>query len=378
MTKVYNEDLVGKKESVVDEFLLLNPLQTPMINLLGFGQAVTAVEHIWFEDEMFAQEAKTTAAAEAAATSITVDSAEAFRPLLVVKAGDELMLVTKVEDNKITVTRGYAGTTAGDVAEGDVIEAMFVEGVEGADARDARYKPRKRVSNITQIFDESVELTGTAMAVAQHGVDNEYEKEKQKKQVELALQLEKAVINGIRYEQGQKRMMRGIRSFIESNVQNVGGLKLRDEHLVNAFRAIFEKGGFNAGGNYKIIVGATQKIAISNFDKAQIRLSRQENTRGQVVDHYVSDFGAAEIVLNNNLPANEILIVDANRITIRPLVTREFSHEFLGKKGDYMKGMLVGEYTLEMLQEAAHAKIVGLGDLEELPTAPATRKAASK
>jgi len=378
MTKVYNEDLVGKKESVVDEFLLLNPLQTPMINLLGFGQAVTAVEHIWFEDEMFAQEAKATAAAEAAATSITVDSAEAFRPLLVVKAGDELMLVTKVEDNKITVTRGYAGTTAGDVAEGDVIEAMFVEGVEGADARDARYKPRKRVSNITQIFDESVELTGTAMAVAQHGVDNEYEKEKQKKQVELALQLEKAVINGIRYEQGQKRMMRGIRSFIESNVQNVGGLKLRDEHLVNAFRAIFEKGGFNAGGNYKIIVGATQKIAISNFDKAQIRLSRQENTRGQVVDHYVSDFGAAEIVLNNNLPANEILIVDANRITIRPLVTREFSHEFLGKKGDYMKGMLVGEYTLEMLQEAAHAKIVGLGDLEELPTAPATRKAASK
>ncbi|WP_176526295.1 SU10 major capsid protein, partial [Bacillus cereus] len=112
--------------------------------------------------------------------------------------------------------------------EGDVIEAMFVEGVEGADARDARYKPRKRVSNITQIFDESVELTGTAMAVAQLGVDNEYEKEKQKKQVELALQLEKAVINGIRYEQGQKRMMRGIRSFIESNVQNVGGLKLRD------------------------------------------------------------------------------------------------------------------------------------------------------
>ncbi|PFJ18162.1 SU10 major capsid protein, partial [Bacillus cereus] len=71
-------------------------------------------------------------------------------------------------------------------------------------------------------------------------------------------------------------------------------------------------------------------------------------------------------------------IIDANRITIRPLVTREFSHEFLGKKGDYMKGMLVGEYTLEMLQEAAHAKIVGLGDLEELPTAPATRKAASK
>ncbi|MFB5568670.1 DUF5309 family protein [Bacillus cereus] len=378
MTKVYSNDLIGKKESVVDEYLLLNPLQTPMISLLGFGTAVTNVEHIWFEDEMFAQEAKASAAVDAAATEITVDDAEAFRPLLVVKAGEELMLVTKVAGNKITVARGYAGTVAGEIAEGDVIEVMFVEGAEGSDARDSRYKPRKRVSNITQIFDESVELTGTAMAIAQHGVDNEYEKEKQKKQLELALQLEKAVINGIRYEQGTKRMMRGIRSFIETNKVEAQGLKLRDEFLVDAFRAIFEKGGFNAGGNYKIIVGATQKIAISNFDKAQIRLSRQENTRGQVVDHYVSDFGAAEIVLNNNLPAGEVLIVDANRLSIRPLQTREFSHEFLGKTGDYMKGMLVGEYTLEMLQEAAHAKIVGLGNLDELPTPPATRAAAKK
>ncbi|HGO9416670.1 TPA: DUF5309 family protein [Bacillus cereus] len=378
MTKVYSNDLIGKKESVVDEYLLLNPLQTPMISLLGFGTAVTNVEHIWFEDEMFAQEATATAAVEAAATEITVDNAEAFRPLLVVKAGEELMLVTKVVGSKITVARGYAGTEAAAIAEGDVIEVMFVEGAEGSDARESRYKPRKRVSNITQIFDESVELTGTAMAIAQHGVDNEYEKEKQKKQLELALQLEKAVINGIRYEQGTKRMMRGIRSFIETNKVDAEGVKLKDEFLVEAFRAIFEKGGFNAGGNYKIIVGATQKIAISNFDKAQIRLSRQENTRGQVVDHYVSDFGAAEIVLNNNLPAGEVLIVDANRLSIRPLQTREFSHEFLGKTGDYMKGMLVGEYTLEMLQEAAHAKIVGLGNLDEKPTVPATRKAASK
>lgn len=360
MTKAYNNDLIGKKESVVDEYLLLNPLQTPMINLLGFGNAVTNVEHVWFEDEMFATEGKVKTAALIDATDIAVVDTEPFRVGQVVKIGEELLLVTAVPTGKITVVRGYAGTTAAAVAVGAVIEVMFVEGVEGADAREARYKPRKRVSNITQIFDETVELTGTAMAVAQFGVDNEYEKEKQKKQLELALQLEKAVINGIRYEQGTRRMMRGIRSFIETNVVAAGNKALTDAHLVDAFRLIFEKGGFNGGGNYKIVVGATQKIAISNFDKANIRLTRQDNMRGQVVDHYVSDFGAAEIVLNSNLPAGEILVIDANRISIRPLQTREFAHTFLGKTGDYMKGMLVGEYTLEMLQEAAHAKIVGL------------------
>lgn len=370
MAKVYSNELIGVKESVTDEFLLLNPLQTPMLSLVGFGQAVTNVEHIWFEDAMFAQESTVAKAVDASATEIEVADAEAFRPLQVVRLGDELALVVKVEGAKLTVVRGHAGTTPVAVEAGEVIEAMFVEGDEGQDARTARYKPRKRVSNITQIFDDSVKLTGTAMAIAQHGVDNEYEKEKQKKQLELALQLEKAVINGIRYEQGTKRMMRGIRSFIETNVIE-GGEHVTDAELIQAFRAIFEAGGFNAGGNYKIIVGATQKIAISQFDKASIRLTRQDNGRGQVVDHYVSDFGNAEIVLNNNLRSDEILIVDANRIEIRPLTGREFSHTYLGKKGDYMEGMLVGEYTMEFLQESAHARIT-LGAKAKASTARKT------
>ena len=238
---------------------------------------------------------------------------------------------------------------------------MFVEGDEGQEARTARYKPRKRVSNLTQIFDDSVKISGTAMAVNQHGIDNLYESEKQKKQLELTLQLEKAIINGIKYENGTKRMMKGIRSFVESNVQDGAKAPINDGMLVEAFKTIYEKGGMETGASYKIIVGAKQKTAISNFDKAQIRLDRMDNGRGVVVDHYVSDFGAAEIVLNNNLASDEILIVDANRISIRPLQGREFAHTYMGLKGDFMEGMLLGEYTLEFFQEKAHARIKNLG-----------------
>ncbi|WP_426950463.1 SU10 major capsid protein [Bacillus mycoides] len=360
MVKTYSNELIGVKESVTDEMLLLNPLQTPMLDLLGFGDPVTNVEHVWFEDEMFAQDGIAANEASAEATTITVEDAEAFRPNQVIRNGEELILVGKVEETKLTVVRGYADTTAETVETGALLEVMFVEGSEGADARDARYKPRNRVSNLTQIFDETVELTGTAQAIAQYGVDNAFEQEKQKKQLELALQLEKAVINGIRYERGNTRMMRGIRSFIKTNVIKAEGAEIADEHLIEVFRLIFEKSGSNAGGNYKIITGATQKIAISAFRNVLVRLDRLDNGRGQVVDHYVSDFGNAEILLNNNMPAGEVLVVDADRLSIRPLVGRDFGHEFLGKKGDYMQGMLVGEYTLEMLQEAAHAKITGL------------------
>ncbi|SDZ05083.1 DUF5309 family protein [Thermoactinomyces sp. DSM 45892] len=364
--KVFSTDLIGKRESVVDELLLLNPHQTPMLNLVGFGKPIGNVEHNWFEDELFGDESTVTSAKTAEDTSITVADVEPFRTGHVVKVGQELMLVTAVDvaNKAITVVRSYAGTTGIAITDGSKIEVMFVEGDEGRDARQARYKPRKRVSNITQIFDDTVEITGTTLAINQYGIDNLYESEKQKKLLELALHLEKAIINGLKYENGTKRLMRGIRSFVETNIVDgsaVGtGTITYDSVLTESFRKIYESGGMESGGRYVIMVGARQKTGLSNFDRDKIRLTRQENTRGQVVDHWISDFGAAEIVLNNNLAPDELMVLDANRIAIRPLQGREFAHELLGKVGDRLAGMLVGEYTLEFFQEKAHSRIVGL------------------
>lgn len=362
MSKILSGELIGKKESVVDQILMLNEHQTPLLNLLGFSESVTQVEHQWFEDSMYADESTVSGAKLVSDTTITVADAEPFRAGHVVKIGEELLKVTAVNGNDLTVTRGYAGTTAAAIADGAQIEVQFVEGQEGADARDGRYKPRNRVSNLTQIFDETVSITGTAAAVANYGIDDIYEYEKQKKQLELALQLEKALINGVKYESGDGlvRQMGGFRQFIKTNVVDGGNAALTDEKLNDAMQKIYEKGGFANGGMFKIMAGAKQKRAMSNFQKSDIRLTRAENTRGQVVDFFVSDFGQAEIILNNNLKADEVIIFDANRTTVKPLQTRDFFHEYLGKKGDYYEGQIVGEYTLEFKQEAAHARIKSL------------------
>lgn len=360
MTILQNQ-IVGKKESVTDELLLLNPHQTPMINLVGFGEPVSQVEHQWFEDEMYADET-TASAALVDATTITVADGSIFEPKHVVKIGEELLLVTAVSGNELSVTRGYADTTAAAVTGGAKVEFQFVEGVEGADARKARYKSRKRVANLTQIFDESISITGSAEETSEYGIDDLYEYEKQKKLLELALQLEKAVINGVKYESpdGKVRQMGGIRQFIQTNVINAANAALSLDMLGDAFQAIYEAGGFATGGNYKIIVGAKQKRALSAADKDKIYIDRKDNGRGQVVDHFTSDFGAAEILLNNNLAPDEVIIIDANRTEIKPLGKRNFTHTFLGVKGDYVEGQIVGEFLLEFKQEKAHARIKGL------------------
>lgn len=361
MTILQNQ-IVGKKESVTDELLLLNPHQTPMISLVGFGEAVSQVERQWFEDEMYADETTLTGALTAAATTVSVADGSIFEAKHVIKIGEELALITAVNGNDLTVTRGYAGTTPATAVQGAKVEFQFVEGVEGADARKARFKSRKRVSNLTQIFDESISISGTAAATSEHGIDDLYEYEKQKKILELALQLEKAVINGVKYESndGKVRQMGGIRQFIKTNVFDAAGAALDLSKLGDAFQAIYEAGGFATGGNYKIVVGAKQKRALSAADGDKVSITRQDNGRGQVVDHYLSDFGAAEILLNNNLAPDEVIILDANRVEIKPLQGRDFSHTYMGAKGDYVEGQIVGEFTLEFHQEKAHARIKGL------------------
>lgn len=355
--------IVGKPESVLDEILLLNPHQIPLISALGISQdEVTQVEHNWYEDEMFAYESTVTTEAPDTATELVVASTEPFRSLHVVRVGEELLLVTAVDSvsNKITVTRGYAGTTAATITANSKIEVQFVESKEGRDAIKGRSKPRVRKSNLTQIFTDTIEITGSAAASAMYSIDDKYEYEKQKKQVELALQLERAAINGVKYENGDVRQMEGIRSFIQSNVTNAAGAALTMDMINEELQKIYTAGGFKTGGMYEIVVPAKQKRVVGTFMENAKRVDQNDVKRVTVVNTLVTDFGEFNVSINDNMNADELFILDYNRLAIKSLKGRGFFHEYLGKKGDYTEGMVLGEYTLELKQEKAFARIKGL------------------
>ncbi|WP_046214779.1 SU10 major capsid protein [Paenibacillus wulumuqiensis] len=362
MTQIFGADLIGKRESVTDQMLLLNPHTTPLLSMLGFANPIAAVEHNWFEDTMFAQETTVAGAVTNAATTMVVASTEPFRVGAISQVGEELVKVTAINEGTktLTVSRGYAGTTPAAVTDGSTIEFLYVEGVEGADARSARSKKRVRKSNLTQIFDDTVEVSGTAAAVAQYGITDLYEYEKAKKIQELSLQLEKAMIGGIKNENGNIRQMAGLRSMIQTNVKDAAGAALSLNILNDSLQAIYEKGGFATGGNFEVIVPAKQKRAVGTFDKNLINIDSDDQRRGTVVSRLITDFGEFPVSINNNLNADELMIIDKNRTQIHALNGREFGHEYLGKRGDYYQGMIVGEYTLELHQEQAHSRIKGL------------------
>lgn len=361
MAQIQSKLITGKVESLTEELLLLNPHQTPLLSLVGFSDEVGDTQHSWLEDEMAAFESKVSVAAAVGATELTVVDASPFRVGDVVKVGEELLYVSAVDAvaKKLTVARGYAGTIAAAINLDAKVELQFAEGVEGAKAREARYKARKRESNLTQIFDDTIDISNSAIAASHHGIDDLYEYEKQKKQVELALKLEKALINGKKYENGAVRQMSGIRDFIKTNVTDVAGA-ITLEKITNELEKIYVTGGMSTGADYVIMVGAKQKRAISAFGANSVTVARDDQKRGTIANVLVTDFGEFPIVLNNNIAPDEALIVDLNRVEIKPLRGRDFKHEFLGKVGDSVQGTIVGEFTLELHQEKAHARLKGL------------------
>ena len=79
-----------------------------------------------------------------------------------------------------------------------------------------------------------------------------------------------------------------------------------------------------------------------------------------MVSAYESDFGVCRIVLSRYVPVGTVLLLDSSRIAITPLAGRSFHYARLARTGDSERGQLVGEYTLECRNEAAHGVIVGL------------------
>ena len=117
----------------------------------------------------------------------------------------------------------------------------------------------------------------------------------------------------------------------------------------------------NSSGNVDlIVVGGYQKRRINAFLSAVRGYGAQDTTYRDRVSLYESDFGVCRIVTTRWMPQDAVLLLDSSRLAVMPLTGRSFHFKPLASTGDYESGELIGEYTLELRNEAAHGVIRGL------------------
>lgn len=359
-------------EDVSDLIGIVSPYETPFLDAVGdpIREAMSS-HHEWLEDELLPNKDAindSTYSDPASDTDFVVDHGDRFRigDQIQVEGSEELMLVTGISDNTLTVVRGYSGTTPENLADNQVINILGNAALEGSDKPGARFTNRSRKGNYTQIFTAAVEVSGTDMASSQLGLADEMDFQKQERLRELIRDLENTVING-----GQpagtpegssavRRSLKGIIQHLSSNVYHTGdsgfpsGTDLDETKLNYVLRRIWER----SNGNVDLIVaGGFQKRKINSFCSSSRTYASDETTYTDMINIYESDFGICRIVTTRWMPQDAVLFVDSSRVSVLPLAGRSFHFKPLASSGDYESGELIGEYTVELKNESAHGLI---------------------
>lgn len=368
-------------EDVSDIVGIVSPFETPLLDHLGDPKrAAMSTVHEWIEDTLLPN---TDAINQANfvpdpqnATALTVLNGARFRVGDQVRPdnGPEVMLVTAVADDTITVVRGYGGTSRVALSNGMRLTILGNAALEGDDAPAARFTNRTRRQNYTQIFTATVNVSGSMQAARAHGVADEVDYQKQERLRELLRDLENCVINGVAPAsdpQGSstvRRTMNGLLRIIQTNVfepdaggipagGGSGGDELTEPVLNAALRLIWEQ---SAGRVDTILVGGAQKRRINQFIASQRRFAPGDERLTDLVSVYESDFGVCRVVLSRWVPADKVILLDSSRLEVLPLAGRAFHYKPLAATGDATAGQLIGEYTLECRNENAHGVIQNL------------------
>lgn len=248
--------------------------------------------------------------------------------------------------------------------------------IEGDDASGTSLTPTTRLSNITQISDKVIIVSGTQEVVDKAGRASEigYQVAKEakalKRDMEAILTGNQATVAG---DSTTARKLRSLESWYATNTSRGSGgangsttqaatdattAGIRD-FTEDLLKDVLQK-TWTAGGNPDVImVGPRNKQRVSAFAGNATRTKDAENkTLVAAIDVYESDFGALRVVPNRFSRERTAHVLESGMVETSFL--RDFFLKDLSVTGDSIKKQLLVEYTLQMNNEAAHGVIADL------------------
>lgn len=361
------------QEDVSRLIATLSPKETALLNFLGDSDVfATSTKHEFVEDFMLPNYivASTAINSATAATAFQVNGlgeALTVGTILENETQTEIMQVTSiVGPNSIVASRAYGGGAVGSLAAGGQLYVRAMAGIEGDD-HDGRHTRRlgTRKANAVGLFHMPVAASGTEMALNLYGNDS-YDAAVAKGVVDMLHQLEKEVVRGVLNSTNslgsasQTRTMQGLRNWITTiNSTVVASSFSANPHLYigNVWEQIYSQGGSPDTETWAIVAGSSFFRDISNLNDTKVQDSSQNEQFKRVIRTYEGPLGRAQVILSRVLATNELLLIPRERVKVVPLQGRSFSYEEMGKTGDSKKGLLTGEYTIEVHHANAMARL---------------------
>ncbi|MFH1741096.1 MAG: DUF5309 family protein [bacterium] len=347
--------------SIADGIHSISPVESLFQRMLPKVPA-SAIKHEWIEDALI-ERRSTTAATIANTTDVTFDVAAGDGALVfpdaanvdtTIRVDQEVMLVTGRATDTLTITRGYGSTTKSTHAAGAKIIVISQHEHEGADGKTAIAQARTRPANYLQTLSRTVEVTGVQEAVAKlGGVDSEMNYEIVKAMKELANELEDTIINGVLGQVGNGsstyRTMGGLWAMISTNRNSSSG-HISEEVIEADLKTIWEAGGIAS----VIVTSGAIAQQITDIYENRVRQDTLFQLGGANITAIVNPLSMGAIaVIPHRFLSCEYYMLDTSKIALGYL--RPFFMKDLADDGDADKRWIGGDYTLQLMNEKAHA-----------------------
>jgi hypothetical protein len=349
---------------IVDDVIrMIDPIDTPLLSHLGGLAGANSKFDVrgngkyieLFEDTYAAQSDALPQDINQTIVTITVTDGSKFQPGFVIRMESELMVVTAVSGQDVTVeARGYGGSAATHTSTAGTI---YIEGMARLEGDDADYVGLNEVSlvtNYTSILHKALKITGSDEAVDYYGMGSPFAYQAKKAIPELLRLVEKNIFRGVRAA-GTKTTTRsagGLGTFITSNTSNTTALD--KVYIDNVMQYCFEDGGdpdlFVC--NPEIAKDLKALIDSSNF----VRVDQSGGQFGMRAITYIeTQFGTARVLVDRWCPLATAWFLKSSDIGVYTL--RPFGWSPLAKTGDSHKAEVVGEFSLLVANGAGMGSI---------------------
>lgn len=371
-------------EKVINEaFMTARSNRTGILATVGFGGARVPFEGYklsWLDSRIDADGSYVNGAKLSTDTTITVDAGSKFRAGMLVSAegSDEVILVTAVTGNNLTVVRGFGGTTAVALADNVALVIDSVGREENSLAQnDGIYQPTS-MENFFQTFDTAVEFSRRALATMQYGNTNDIVYQISQRVQQLTIQMDRALVKGrkavasvggndVSYSGGLKYFLDQVGAI---KVDNAAAALTLD--AINDLNAEIVKRGGSAN---TVAVGVAKARKINdlvgaNYNSA--RLGDWQADEGSVLT-LPSDLpligNVTRIVIDTNLNDDELVMYDSGMVNIIPMGTGNASDsgnwrtvDATAQGQDGTRTRIIGDFGFEVRQSQTHfARLHNIG-----------------
>ncbi len=340
---------------------LIRTDNTVFLSRLGESLKATQTRHYWNEDKLITNLAQDADAGglTTSTTTVNLQTGQGTRFKIGTifkdraKGQTEIMLVTAIATDALTITRAAGGTTAQTHAGNFNILIIAHTRQEDQDMNEDDTQERTSVNNLTQVFQRGVRISYTREKINNNAIASEFAHQVAYRMKEEMRNLDASVINsGKSVDAGSStdyRSMGGLIPFVSQSGGNiVNTVENLAESVVNDLAELI----INQAGTIEngfLLVSPKLRRVISTFDQAFRRGDFSQTFAGFYVEKFITDMGfELEIIQDPWMPNDTIIVGDLDRVKLVGLQGDEMRFEELAKLGRSYRGQITGQYSCEV------------------------------